>query len=518
MTANWASVLWRTAERAPTRVAIRDGDTSVDYAGLRDRAATYAQLLVEAGVQPGDRVALLFRRSWDAVAAFAGVLAAGGVAVVLADVLRPRQIEHVVGHSGAVALVIAPDATQHHRELEIAAKILAPPPLPEPSSATTPHPPAAGPSREPVLRAGGDVAELVYTSGSTGLPKGVTVTHANLHAGVAAVSEYLGIDDDDRIASLLPFSFDYGKNQMLVAVAAGATLVIERSSVAARIDRTLRDAEVTVTACVPTLWNQLLQVPRFRDEPIPSLRIMTNTGGRLPEDTVRRLRAAQPQAALFSMYGLTEAFRSTYLDPALIDQKPTSIGRAIPGADVWVARPDGSRCDPYEVGEIVHRGPTVTLGYWEDPVATSRVFRPAGEGAGQGEGEGHPDPGDVVVHSGDFAWMDADGDLYVEGRRDRMVKRLGYRVSTDEVAEVVFASGLVRDACVTAIPGPEEGAGADLVGHVVLTDGADVEALDRYLAVELPRHLRPSRLLVHDALPTTPHGKHDVHALEELAR
>jgi acyl-CoA synthetase (AMP-forming)/AMP-acid ligase II len=465
-------------------VAAVDGDRAVTYRQLRERAAAYATVVAAAGVVAGERVGLQHRRTWDAAAAWFGVLAAGAVAVVLADVLRPRQVAHVVAHSDARLLLRGPGT--------LAAGELAIPVV---------EPPADGPPAlvDVVPRAPDDLAQLVYTSGSTGLPKGVMVTHGNLQAGVGSVGAYLGVRRDDRIAALLPFSFDYGLNQLLLAVDAGATLVIERSPVAARVDRTLRTAEVSVLAGVPTLWRQLVDVPRFRDEPIPSLRVLTNTGGRLPEDTVRQLRASQPQAALFSMYGLTEAFRSTYLDPARVDDKPTAVGQAIPGADVRVLRPDGTVCAPGEVGEIVHRGPTVTRGYWKDPEATARMFRPDG------------------VHSGDFGWVDDDGDLHIDGRRDRLVKRLGFRISPDELAEALFSSGLVRDACVVIRPAPDAGGDGDrdpdLVGHVVLADGVTLERLDARLAAELPRHLQPSELVVHDVLPTTPHGKHDLQAL-----
>jgi len=494
MAVNWVAEIWRAAELWPTRTAVVDGGHDWTYAQLRDRAATYASLLTGAGVRPGDRVGLLFRRTGDAAAALFGTLAAGAVAVVVADVLRPRQVRHIVDHAGIGVLLAGPDAAPQLSSLPDTVRVVT---APEEGAEAT-----ATPSYEVVPRGSSELAQLIYTSGSTGLPKGVMVSHGNLRAGVAAVGEYLAIGPDDRLASLLPFSFDYGLNQLLVAMVAGATLVIDRSPIAAKVDRKLRSSEVTVLAAVPALWRQLLQVERFRSEPIASLRSMTNTGGRLGEDTVRRLRSAQPQAALFSMYGLTEAFRSTFLDPSLVDRKPSSVGRAIPGAEVRVVRADGSACAPFEVGEIVHRGPTVALGYWQDEAATRRVFH------GDGDGD------DVVVHSGDFGWVDDDGDLYVQGRRDRMVKRLGYRVSPDEVVDAVLASGLVQDACVTttSAPGDPE---PDLVAHVVLR-GADLDDLARVLATELPRHLRPDRLVVHERLPTTPNGKHDLLALDEL--
>jgi len=490
---NWVSYLWSVAAQRPEHPAAIDGDQQLSYRQLHDRAAAYAGCLADRGVQPGDRVALVFRRSAEAAAALLGTMAAGAVAVVVADVLRPRQIAHIVRHSGAELVLAGRDLPSELVSPTLDAPVLTPPTEDEPGP----------PGHEVVPRHDRDLAQLIYTSGSTGMPKGVMVSHGNLAAGVDAVRSYLGIGPDDRIASLLPFSFDYGLNQLLVAVASGATLVIDRSPIAARVDRRLRESEVTVLAAVPALWRQLLQVERFRDEPIASLRIMTNTGGRLGVDTVRRLRRAQPGAALFAMYGLTEAFRSTYLDPALVDRKPGSVGRAIPGATVRVLRPDGSTCTPGEVGEIVHEGPTVTLGYWRDDAATSEVFRRSPSGS-------------VVVHSGDYGFVDDEGDLYVEGRRDRMLKRLGFRVSPDEVVDAILASELTADACVTAARSDagDEDDDATLIVHVTLMPFADVTDLERRLALDLPRHLRPDRVVVHDVLPTTPSGKHDLQALE----
>jgi len=333
------------------------------------------------------------------------------------------------------------------------------------------------------------------------MPKGVTVSHANLWAGVRAVTAYVGITATDRIASLLPFSFDYGFNQLLCAVAAGATLVVERSPVPQQIVAALRAREVTVLPAVPPLWLQLLNVDAFRRNPLPALRAMTNTGGRLPLHAVRALREAQPLARLFLMYGLTEAFRSTYLPPEEADRRPDSIGRAIPEAEILVLREDLTPCGPGETGELVHRGPTVALGYWKDPETTARVYRPnplRPPGAPEGE---------RVVFSGDLVRRDEQGFLYHVGRRDKLIKTLGYRVSPDEIASALYASGEIVECIVGAEP--DEDRGERIVVHVVLAERGSVERLHEYCVAELPRYMQPARIEVRDALPRLPSGKHD---------
>jgi acyl-CoA synthetase (AMP-forming)/AMP-acid ligase II len=356
----------------------------------------------------------------------------------------------------------------------------------------------------PLRRVGSDVAQIIYTSGSTGQPKGVTLSHSNLWAGVRAVMTYLRIHSDDRLASLLPFSFDYGFSQLLCAVDSGAALVVERSPVAQQIVATLRTLEVTVLAAVPPLWLQLLATDVFRSEPLARLRVMTNTGGRLPVEAVRSLRRAQPQAELFLMYGLTEAFRSTYLPPGEVDRHPDAIGQAIPGAEVMVLREDLSPCAPGEIGELVHRGPTVALGYWNNPKATAKVFRPHPL-----RPPGAPDA-ERVVFSGDLVRRGEDGWLYYVARRDRLIKTLGYRVSPDEVAEALYDSGQVREAIVGAEPDSQRG--ERIVVYVVLADGGSLELLEAFCRAELPRYMQPSRIEVRSELPRTSSGKHDLNA------
>lgn len=490
---NAANMLLDTAPSAERRVAVVESGREVSYGALAERSLAMASALARSGVEPGDRVAVLLRRGADAAAAFFGVLAVGAIVVIVNETLRPRQIEHILQHSGARVLLTSAELMDRQpRALDAESLTLE----------------VAGISGsdgfEPVPRTGGDVAQIVYTSGSTGLPKGVTMSHANLWAGMRAVVQYLGITSEDRVASLLPFSFDYGLNQLLCCAGTGATLVVERSPLAQRIDETLRTSGVTVLPAVPPLWLQLLNVEAFRTQRLPALRVMTNTGGRLPTDAVRRLRSCQPHAELVLMYGLTEAFRSTYLPPDLADRKPNSIGRAIPGAEVLVLGNDLRPCKPGDAGELVHRGPTVALGYWNDPEATGQRFRPHPL-----RPKGTPDA-ERVVYSGDLVYRDEDGDLFFVGRRDHMIKTLGYRVSPDEVADVLYASGEVVEALVTSEP--DEARGARIVAYAVLTPSGDLEGLQAFCARELPRYMQPSRIEVRAALHRTSSGKHDATA------
>jgi amino acid adenylation domain-containing protein len=496
MAVNVAELLWRTAAHAGDHPAVVERDGKTSYGALQGRAAAVATTLAAAGVRPGDRVGILLDGGADAVAAFFGVAAAGAIAIIINESLRPRQIEHILDHAAAGTLLTS-------------AAVLAQLPRGIVTSAPSrqlciEHVPARG-GFAPVERSGTEPAQICYTSGSTGLPKGVIITHANLWSVTEAVVGYLGIVPGDRIASLLPFSFVYGFNQVLCAVGTGATLVIERSPLPQQLVATLATKGVTVLAAVPPLWQQLLNVAAFRSRPLPGLRIVTNAGGHLPPSAVRQIREAQPHAALFLMYGLTEVLRSTYLPPEEVDRRPDSIGRAIPGAEVLVLNEDLQPCGLGEVGELVHRGPTVTLGYWNDPEATARVYRP-----NPLRPTGAPDA-ERVVFSGDLVRRDEQGFLYFVGRRDRMIKTLGYRISPDEIANVVSASGEVVECVVAAEADAERG--QRVVAFVVMSPAGSLDRLKRYCAAELPRYMQPSRFDVREALPRLVSGKHDLAAL-----
>jgi amino acid adenylation domain-containing protein len=492
-TPNAAHLLWRTASATPDRVAIVDGSAHTRYRALRDRAADVSARLDALGVQPGERVGILLQRGADAAAAFFGVLAMGGIAININETLRARQVEYVLSHSGAKVLLTSNEMSDMlGRALETSAKIIEIASIPSASWAA------------PIVRVEHDPAQIIYTSGSTGQPKGVLISHGNLWAGSQSVAAYTELTANDRLASLLPFSFDYGFNQLLTTLLVGATLVVERSPLAATIAATLRKEEVTLLPCVPPLWLQLLGTPAFRAE-LPALRAMTNTGGRLPETAVRALRTHHPKAKLFLMYGLTEAFRSTFLPPEEADRHPDSIGRAIPGAQIMVLTEAMQEAGVGEEGELVHRGPTVALGYWNDPEATAKVYRP-----NPLRPAGAPDQ-ERVVFSGDLVKRDADGFLYYVARRDKMIKTMGHRVSPDEVASVLYASKQVVEVIIATEP--DEARGSRIIAHVVLTEGATVEALQKFAGTELPRYMQPARFEVHASLPRTSSGKHDPKAL-----
>jgi amino acid adenylation domain-containing protein len=485
---NFAELLWQSATQWPSRSAVVAGRQSTSFEELAVQAGGIAAMLGNR-IDPGDRVGIFLERGAAAAAAFFGVLAAGGVAININERLRPRQVEHILANSGARILLTSRQLLgQQPRKLEteIAIELAA-----EVGSGDW----------SPRARAEGDLAQIIYTSGSTGLPKGVMVSHGNLWAGTRVVTRYLGLTGDDRIASLLPFSFDYGLNQLFCAIQTGATLVIDGSPLPQQIVDLLRAQKITVLPAVPPAWLQLLTVADFR-KAIPSIGIMTNTGGRIPTDAVRALRAAQPQARLFLMYGLTEAFRATFLPPDEADRRPDSIGKAIPESEILVVGDDNKLCPPGQTGELVQAGSTVALGYWNNPEATARVFRPHPLRPGGGE---------RVVYSGDLVRTDREGFLYFVSRRDRMIKSLGFRVSPDEILEVLYRSGEVVEAAIATEP--DSVRGAKIIAHVTLTANGSADSLKQYCRAELPGYAQPARIEVHDALPRTSSGKHDISEL-----
>jgi amino acid adenylation domain-containing protein len=492
---NLASSLWSAAERRGRLPAIVDRDGVTDYPALAARAGAISVALTRHAVAPGERVAILLERGPDAVASLFAVYAVGAVAVVVNDRYRPRQIEYALAHSGASVLLTTREMLDRlHRDVVTDARVHDVADIPVEGH---------GASFLPIRRIESDLAQIVYTSGSTGMPKGVVYTHGALAAGVRTVAGYLGLTREDRVASLLPLSSVYGLNQLLTAVACGASLVVELSPLANEIVSSLAERNATVLAAVPPLWIQLLSSPDIGS--LRGVRIAQNAGGHLPTEVVRQLRAALPTTRLYLQYGMTETFRSSYLPPNEVDRRPGSMGRAVPGADILLLDERGQPVAPGDVGEIVHRGPTVAAGYWSDPEATARTFRP-----NPLRPEGAPDS-ERVVFTGDLARRDADGFLHFVGRRDRMIKSMGFRVGPDEIVDALHASGEVAEAVIDAVP--DSARGDRIVAYVVLREGGSLAHLERFCRAELPAFAHPSAYELRASLARLPSGKYDMEAI-----
>jgi acyl-CoA ligase (AMP-forming) (exosortase A-associated) len=354
----------------------------------------------------------------------------------------------------------------------------------------------------------GDLAAILYTSGSTGRPKGVMLSHANMWLGAESVASYLGLNADDRALAVLPLSFDYGQNQLLSAWYAGASAVPLDYLTPRDVVKAIERHGVTTLAAVPPLWVQLAELD-WPEETAAKLRRLTNSGGALTPDLVKRLRGLFPAARLFAMYGLTEAFRSTWLDPALIDSHPTSMGMAIPHAEVLVIGDDGAVTADGAEGELVHCGPLVAQGYWQDAVRTAERFKPAPKASRYGG---------TAVWSGDRVRRDADGLLYFSGRRDAMIKSAGNRISPQEVEEAALATGLVAEAVALGIPDERLGHAVHLVVRAAPETSGITEELARILMQELPNFMQPRVIHWRERMPIGPNGKIDRTGLyEELA-
>jgi acyl-CoA synthetase (AMP-forming)/AMP-acid ligase II len=338
------------------------------------------------------------------------------------------------------------------------------------------------------------LAALLYTSGSTGRPKGVMLSHANLWLGADSVAHYLKLAPGDRTLCVLPFAFDYGQNQLLSTWAAGACAVPLDYLTPRDVVKAVERYGITTLAGVPPLWVQLAEANWPAET---TLRRLTNSGGALTEPLVRKLRALFPAADLYAMYGLTVAFRSSYLDPALIDAHPTAIGSAIPFAEVLVARPDASLAADGETGELVHCGPLVAQGYWRDAERTAERFRPAPAGSLYGG---------TAVWSGDTVIRGADGLLRFVGRADEMIKAAGNRISPTEVEEAVVATGLTGEAVALGVPDERLGQAILVVAR---GDGSAEEALRMALKRDLPNFMQPTRFVWLAELPRGPNGKLD---------
>ncbi len=522
------------------------GEAKAPALVIRERVYSYEELnlrigrlafwLAGQGLGPGQRVATWLGKGEIACLMPLASVRAGLVHVPVNPLLKAAQVAHIIADSGARVLItnVARAGTLNTspergggppRQAEGHVPSLPPPKAHEESPVPLHPQPAAGgpPPRSGEVFALADekavldilndeaaptlpplptstnpdtLAAILYTSGSTGRPKGVMLSHANLALGAVSVAQYLDLAPDDKTLAVLPFSFDYGQNQLLSTWRAGGCVVPLDYLTPRDVIKACAKHCITTLAAVPPLWVQLVEQlwPAAATE---NMRRLTNSGGALTPSLVRMLRSIFcSKTRIFAMYGLTEAFRSTYLDPILIDANPTSMGKGIPFAEVMVVASDGNEAAPDEPGELVHAGPLVAQGYWQDEARTAERFKPA---------PAFSNYGGMAVWSGDTVRRDADGLLYFVGRDDAMIKTSGNRVSPTEIEEAAVESGLVAEAC--ALGRKDERLGAAIV--LFVRGGGDDEGLRSHLKATLPNFMQPAEVVWLDAFPKSANGKLD---------
>ena len=505
-------LILQTANTNPTNEALRYQQIRLDYKSLASTIRGYANGTAAAGLCRGERVAVYLPKQMEAVITLFGTSLAGGVFVPINPLLKPEQVSHILNDCNVRILVTSGD---RHAALETTLRtchdlrtvILTD--NPKELSGDTPYKilfwqTVIDTVSEVILPKpiDMDIAAILYTSGSTGKPKGVVLSHRNLVSGAQSVSNYLENRSSDRLLAVLPLSFDYGLSQLTTAFSTGASVTLMNYLLPRDVIKTVVKDKITGLAAVPPLWIQLAQLP-WPDEAGETLRYITNSGGHMPATTLTMLRESLPKTKVFLMYGLTEAFRSTYLPPDQLDERPGSIGKAIPNAEILVVRSDGTPCVAEEPGELVHRGSLVAMGYWNDHEKTAERFKPC---------PGHP-PGlpitELAVWSGDTVKMDEQGYLYFIGRSDETIKTSGYRVSPTEIEEVIYATGLVSEVAAVGVPHPTLGQ-AIVVFAVPHNDQplAIDSILDECKRI-LPAYMVPAQLIARQGLPRNPNGKID---------
>ncbi len=513
-------LIYTAAQRTPQGAALSFAGTTTSYEELASLVSRFASGLMGLKLARGTRVAIYLDKRVETVVASFGAPAAGLVFVPLNPLLKPDQVAFILRDCNVQVLLTSPERLGMLAEVLPACTDLKHVVLTEASSSATGAAPVStgqvvhgwnaflsGPALQGHRVIDVDMTAILYTSGSTGKPKGVVLSHRNMVAGAKSVASYLRNHAGDTLLAALPLSFDAGFSQLTTAFHSGARVVLLNYLMPRDVLKAMEKEKVTGLTAVPPLYIQLTQLewPVAISE---NLRYFANTGGRMPRETLTLLRERAPAAQPFLMYGLTEAFRSTYLPPEEVDRRPDSIGKAIPNAEILVLREDGSPCAPDEPGELVHRGALVGMGYWNDAEKTAERYKLlAPDAPGRNTGLQLPE---YAVFSGDTVKQDAEGFLYFIGRRDEMIKSSGYRISPTEVEEVLYATKLVGECVAFGVDHPSWGQAVQIIATAPEGGSLDVTALLAQCRSRMPAYMVPAGVEVVDGpLPRNPNGKID---------
>ena len=508
-----------SASRTPSAIALTDGERHVSYQSLLDSIERFAAGLVQAGIGRGERVGIYLEKRIETVVASFGAAAAGAVFVPINPVLKAEQVGFILADCDVRLLVTSPErlvtltdvldrCASLERVVSTGAEAAEPAGLPPRMGLTSwagflDAPPGA---HHRVIDT--DMVAILYTSGSTGKPKGVVLSHRNMVLGAKSVASYLDNHAGDTLLAALPLSFDAGFSQLTTAFHSGARVVLLNHVLPRDVLKAMEREKVTGLTAVPPLYIQLTAL-KWPEGIADHLRYFANTGGRMPLETLTLLRQRLPRSRPFLMYGLTEAFRSTYLPPEEVDRRPDSIGKAIPNAEILVLREDGTNCDADEPGELVHRGGLVGMGYWNDADKTAERYKPLPAG-GPWRASGLQLP-EFAVYSGDTVRRDAEGFLYFIGRRDEMIKTSGYRVSPAEVEEILYATRQVGECVAFGVDHAVLGQAIQVIATAAAgEESVDLAALQAQCRARMPAYMVPAGIAVRvGPLPRNPNGKID---------
>ncbi|MBV2127718.1 acyl-CoA ligase (AMP-forming), exosortase A system-associated [Arsukibacterium indicum] len=515
MTKNLYQLLQQAQQTFPRHTALYFKEKSLNYTELLQQVDVVATTLQQQGIKRFDRVAVYLPKQFETIFSIWGANAVGGVFVPVNPALKAVQVQHILQDCNVRVLITSKDRLATLNEVlalcpDLHTILLTDDNEPgqalahltiKPLMSADHHSESQAASSLQGAVTDSDMAAILYTSGSTGKPKGVVLSQRNMLVGASSVATYLQNRAEDVILALLPLSFDYGLSQLTTAFSTGASVVLLDFFLVQDVVRAVARHKVTGIAAVPPLWAQLAKA-KWPDDSAASVRYLTNSGGAMPQPLLQQLQSIFSNAEPYLMYGLTEAFRSTYLPPADLARKPGSMGKAIPNAEILVVREDGSLCGPNEPGELVHRGPLVSLGYWNAPEKTAERFKfdpvaPAGIQITS-----------PAVWSGDTVKADEEGYLYFVGRRDEMIKTSGYRVSPTEVEEAIYRldPALVDVAAMGVYDGVDQ---AILVVVATSGDEPDIASWQTQLKRSLPNFMQPKTILVLDKLPKNANGKID---------